>query len=329
MRHREPAVLQQMRACSECGESQPAGTLVCRELNSEVVCPDCRAAPDPPRWLPSLQIGMPGRSAAREYHRRILRDRKIARRKRPVRLAAVAGVAGLAYFGVQVLAALVNHQYGGLPTTTHRFALESMASAQVLGIGAAVGAALALAPRLGGRKQSAEAWAKGSQGEKELADRLSRLLPKGVVLVHDRRIRGTSANIDHIAVAPAGVFVLDAKNTSGRVEVRRSGLGCRRGPTQLFVRGCNRTNYLDGMEKQVAAVRVALGRTSIGGEVPIYPMVVLIGAEWGFLARPSKVGGVWLGWPKEARRFVGRPGPLGPRAIARLALSLAAALPEA
>jgi hypothetical protein len=238
-------------------------------------------------------------------------------------------VAVLAYLAVQIIAALVNHGFG-LPTkrAPHRFALALVASAHALGIVSAVGVAFVLATRLWGRKQSTEAWAKGSQGEKQLADRLARLLPKGVVLIHDRRIPGTTANIDHIAVGPAGIFVLDAKNTSGRVETRGSGRGRRSGPTQLFVRGCNRTNYLDGMEKQVAAVRTALGRASLG-EVPIYPMIVLIGAEWGFPFRPLKVRGVWVGWPKEANRFVGRRGPLSPRAMSRLALALTATLPEA
>ena len=323
-------VLRQRRACSQCGKSQRSGLLVGQEPNSEIVCLDCLVVPDPPLSLPISQIGEPGRSAAREYHRRTLRDRETARRKRPVLFAAVAVVAALAYCGVQILAALVDHGVGlPMKTASHRLGLALVASAHVLGMAAAVGAALVLATRLRGRKQSTDAWAKGSQGEKQLADRLSRLLPKGVVLIHDRRIPGSTANIDHIAVAPSGVFVLDAKNTSGRVETRMSGYGRRRGSTQLFVQGCNRTNYVDGMEKQVAAVRTALKRGTTLEEVPIYPMIVLIGAEWGFLARPLKPGGVWVGWPKAANRLVGQPGPLSPCAISRLALTLAATLPEA
>ena len=159
-------------------------SLVGREPNSEVVCPDCLAAPDPPRGCPSLRSVMPGRSAAREYHRRTLRDRETARRKRPVRLAAVAVVAALAYCGVQVLAALVDH---GRWTADEARPTGSRSSPSPPPMfsesAAAVGAALVLAlPGSGGRKQSTDAWAKGSQGEKQLADRLSRLLPKGVVL---------------------------------------------------------------------------------------------------------------------------------------------------
>jgi hypothetical protein len=36
------------------------------------------------------------------------------------------------------------------------------------------------------------------------------------VLLHDRRIPGTRANIDHLAVTPTGVYVIDTKKYQGR-----------------------------------------------------------------------------------------------------------------
>jgi hypothetical protein len=41
----------------------------------------------------------------------------------------------------------------------------------------------------------------------------------------DRRIRRSRANIDHIAVASSGIWVIDAKRYNGKVEVRKPLLG--------------------------------------------------------------------------------------------------------
>ncbi|MEW5990840.1 MAG: nuclease-related domain-containing protein [Chloroflexota bacterium] len=45
---------------------------------------------------------------------------------------------------------------------------------------------------------------------------------------HDRRVPGTRGNIDHIIVAPASVFVVDARAYVGLIEVRNYGW-CRSG----------------------------------------------------------------------------------------------------
>ena len=38
-------------------------------------------------------------------------------------------------------------------------------------------------------------------------------------MLHDRRIPGTRANIDHIAVASSAVWVIDAKRYNGKLAV--------------------------------------------------------------------------------------------------------------
>ncbi|MEP6843953.1 MAG: nuclease-related domain-containing protein, partial [Pseudolysinimonas sp.] len=79
-------------------------------------------------------------------------------------------------------------------------------------------------PKLGGlmlalsdEPQSTAAWQKGANGEVAVGAALDRLTPLGVQVLHDRRIPGTKANIDHIAVGPRGVFVIDAKKYQGMV----------------------------------------------------------------------------------------------------------------
>lgn len=69
-------------------------------------------------------------------------------------------------------------------------------------------------PRLGGlilalsdEPQSTRAWERGAIGEEQLAARLKDL-PAPARVLHDRRIPGTRANIDHIVIAPSGVWGL-------------------------------------------------------------------------------------------------------------------------
>jgi hypothetical protein len=71
--------------------------------------------------------------------------------------------------------------------------------------------------------QSTTAWAKGSEGERRLAEHLLRTVGGRAVLLHDRKVPHTRGNIDHIAIAASGVWVIDAKNYNGLVERRDVG----------------------------------------------------------------------------------------------------------
>lgn len=67
--------------------------------------------------------------------------------------------------------------------------------------------------------RSAELWERGAQGEHLVAAALATLGPKWAVM-HDMRWPGRRfANIDHVAVGPGGIFVIDAKNWSGKITV--------------------------------------------------------------------------------------------------------------
>ncbi len=59
--------------------------------------------------------------------------------------------------------------------------------------------------------QSTRSWAQGARGEEELAESLAGV--PGVAVLHDRQAPGTPANIDHLVVAPAGVFIVDGRPT--------------------------------------------------------------------------------------------------------------------
>jgi len=72
--------------------------------------------------------------------------------------------------------------------------------------------------------QHIRAWQSGERGEIAVARVLDSLTAHSIPALHDRRIPHMRSNIDHIAIGPAGVYVIDAKRyVRQRVEVRRFG----------------------------------------------------------------------------------------------------------
>ncbi|MDP9442696.1 MAG: NERD domain-containing protein [Actinomycetota bacterium] len=171
-------------------------------------------------------------------------------------------------------------------------------------------------PRLGGlilflsdEPASTTAWAKGAVGERKLGAGLDGLVDAGVVALHDRRIPGSKANIDHIAVTPAGVWVIDAKRYSGQV-AKRDGGGWFSTDLRLYVGRRDCTKLIGVMAKQVTAVRAALGDQ--WAEVPVRPVLCFVDGEWGFFSRSFELDGVLVAWPKATRELLTRPGPYTP-----------------
>lgn len=69
--------------------------------------------------------------------------------------------------------------------------------------------------------RAAERWERGAEGERRTALALAALPSSEWTVLHDLPWPGRPrANIDHIAVGPPGVFVIDSKNWSGTVGVR-------------------------------------------------------------------------------------------------------------
>ena len=89
---------------------------------------------------------------------------------------------------------------------------------------------LAKHPKLGGLilalsddPQSTRAWGVGAAGEERLGARLTDLAGDALRVLHDRRIPGSRANIDHLAVTPTGIWVIDAKKYKGRPQLKVEG----------------------------------------------------------------------------------------------------------
>ena len=173
-----------------------------------------------------------------------------------------------------------------------------------------------------------KAWATGAKGEEELAACLARRCP-GAVVLHDRRMPGSRANIDHLAVAPSGVHVIDAKRYKGKIEVRKPFF---RAP-QLVIAGRDKTKLVDALERQVEAVRSAMG--SIAPEVPVKACFCFInpagqaGGSGIPLVRTLSIKGHPLLYPRRLAKRLNEPGELGPEQMRSVAEALARQFPSA
>lgn len=156
-------------------------------------------------------------------------------------------------------------------------------------------------PKLGGLivaltddPQSTKAWERGAVGEELMARRLTDL-PDTFRVLHDRRIRGTRANIDHIAIGPAGVWVIDAKRYVGkRPALRVAGGLIRPRVESLRIGGRDGTKLVQGVQSQVERVIAVLGETV----PPVTGVLCFLEADWPLIGGCFSVDGVQVLWPR-------------------------------
>ncbi|MGH9078471.1 MAG: nuclease-related domain-containing protein [Acidimicrobiales bacterium] len=176
--------------------------------------------------------------------------------------------------------------------------------------------------------QSTKAWAKGAAGERKLEDHLLRTVGEEVVMLHDRRIPGSKANIDHLVVASAGVWIVDAKSFKGRVEQRDVGTW-RTPDKRLYVNGRDRSKLASGLIKQMNAVLHALDGLDLDIDIDVIAALCFVDSEWGLFAKPFLQGGVLVTRPTMLSKAVSEPGPLGRDEMATVAGVLENRLPAA
>jgi hypothetical protein len=131
----------------------------------------------------------------------------------------------------------------------------------------------------------------------------------------------TRGNIDHLAIASSGVWVIDAKNYEGKVERRDVG-GWFNTSYRLYVGGRNRTRLVDGLAWQIRAVESALGDT----DVPVNAALCFTEAIWKLFAKPFQIGEIWVTWANCLADLIAAPGPLNSSDVVRVATQLSAVL---
>lgn len=187
-------------------------------------------------------------------------------------------------------------------------------------------------PKLGGlihalsdEPQSTKAWDTGALGEERLGSRLNELASESLRVLHDRRIPGSRANIDHLAVTPTGVFVIDAKKYAGRPHLRIEGGLLRPRVEKLVVGTRDCTKLVDGMLKQIDIVRGAVGE-----QVTVQGVLCFVEADWPLFGSSFTTRGVEVMRPKKLYPLLRADG--GPAAVGALEdvyRRLASALPPA
>jgi hypothetical protein len=150
--------------------------------------------------------------------------------------------------------------------------------------------------------------------EEGVARRLEKhLRGRGVMLLHDRAVPRSKANID-------------AKNLKGRVKVVAKGGVLRPLSETLWIGGRNRTKLVEGVERQIETVRQQLP--------PAHADVPVLGAlcMWNVDGLPAfgrlEIRDVRIAGPRGIGKLARRDGALTPDEVEALAAVLAERLPS-
>jgi hypothetical protein len=168
-------------------------------------------------------------------------------------------------------------------------------------------------PDAGSKKFS---WGRSTIRERRLGALLDReLAPIGAVL-HGCRLPDAKHRIDHLVVAPTGIWTVLADHsvgpvsTSGRVDDRRVRLGDQDQGSRLTAAA-------------FAAERVRHLLVPIGFDwVDVSATLCFTNAKWGLVAREIEVGDVRVTWGRALVDRVATPGPI----LVKDARAIAAAL---
>ena len=237
--NRREITLRYAATCRVCRASLPARSrAIWDRVSKTATCVTCSlpAQADPPSIeqaepVAAVDFGIAGASAQRVFDAR--ENRRKERLRRNWWVLAIMAVACGTFAGV----------------VAHKLHTSVV-------LWAAVGAALPVLDLIR-RPQHIDAWRSGAAGERAVGKMLEGLRGKGVIAIHDRRVPSRRTNIDHIAVAPTGVFVVDTKNVAGKVAASRSG---------LRVAGRRQDKMLDGVAGQVTVVQGVLDQA---GAAPV------------------------------------------------------------
>ena len=149
-------------------------------------------------------------------------------------------------------------------------------------------------------RRSTSVWKQGAIGEEKVGARLDALTEVGVTSLHDRRIPGTRANIDHLVVTPWGVWVVDAKRyLDKRPELVVSGGLFSPRREQLKVGGRVSDKLVDGALWQMDRVRAVVGdRAQVSGAL------CFVEADWPLIGGAFRVRNVEVCWPRRLAKIL-------------------------
>jgi Nuclease-related domain. len=196
----------------------------------------------------SAKVGLPNKGAPGAYaQRRADQERKRARLKRRAALPLIVGTACIVMWG----AFLALQGFG-----------VTVAGTAAVVVGAGFALSLFRLPF------DTLVWAKGAEGERRAAVYIDPLIEAGFVVLYNRLIPGIKADIDSLVIGPTGVFPIETKFWSGKVEVRNE---------RLFVGEHDRTWVVQQVYREALAVQVALGEELTRERITVTPVICAIG----------------------------------------------------
>ncbi len=183
---------------------------------------------------------------------------------------------------------------------------------------------------MGGRRRARSSEAKRRSAESEGGDLagvgtlLDQAFSEPIVVLHARQAPGARGVIDHIVLAPSGVWLI-AVTARGKVEHRQ--VGTRRTPEfRLYVNGADQNERVADFAWQVNALRAVLDPIHLG-ESPIHPTVVPAAEDQGRFAKPFDIDGVRVMWGKHLTEAIARSGPLDEAALRAITIQFNLKLP--
>jgi hypothetical protein len=175
-------------------------------------------------------VGCPGRSANAYYRRRRAAEWSLYRRNFPLRLFGVVAAGLLSGIAAHEVAPALSGWVAALTATGVVWRLRFRVS------------------------EDARNWRRGARGERRTARQLNRLTDRGWIIFHDLAVPGSRANVDHLAIGPSGVFLIDSKNWRGRLAFAPDGT--------LWHGSYPMTAAIATIGFEVAAIAGALGTSS-------------------------------------------------------------------
>jgi hypothetical protein len=169
--------------------------------------------------------------------------------------------------------------------------------------------------------------APGGGAADDLRQRLGEDLAGLAVVLHHCRLPDDRGRIDHLVVAPSGVWIIHARSDAGRVEQRDVG-GWLSADVRLYVGNRNETRLVHGLVRQVDAVRSVVASTGFGHS-PLHPALCFGSSQWGLFAKPIRINDVLVTWAAKLVDLIRAPGPLDHHGIDAVASVLSAELPPA
>jgi hypothetical protein len=110
-------------------------------------------------------------------------------------------------------------------------------------------------------------WRRGAEGEERVAAVLERLDRERWSVIHDLTIGAKGANLDHLVIGPAGVFVLNTKNLTGTLKVYE----------RAIYQNGHKTAFVPSLLREARTVQERLAVAS-GRPVAAWSLLVLAGS---------------------------------------------------